>query len=112
MTIATELARRIRAFTYDGLADAALEWAKTGILDTVGVTLAGSAEPCAQIMLRVCTATGPALVFGSAQRLPVTDAPLVNGTASHALAFDDFSTTLGAHPSAPSLPSLVPLADA
>jgi 2-methylcitrate dehydratase PrpD len=65
MTMATELARRIRAFTYDGLPDAALEWAKTGILDTVGVTLAGSAEPCAQIMLRVCTATGPALVFGA-----------------------------------------------
>ena len=40
MTIATDLARRIRAFTYDGLPDAALEWAKTGILDTVGVTLA------------------------------------------------------------------------
>ena len=58
MTIATELARRIRAFAYEGLPDAALEWAKTGILDTVGVTLAGSAEPCAQIMLRVCTATG------------------------------------------------------
>jgi 2-methylcitrate dehydratase PrpD len=38
MTIATELARRIRAFTYDGLPDAALEWAKTGILDTLGVT--------------------------------------------------------------------------
>ena len=86
MTMATELARRIRAFTYDGLPDAALECAKTGILDTVGVTLAGSAEPCAQIMLRVCTATGPALVFGSAQRLSVTDAALVNGTASHALA--------------------------
>ena len=61
MTIATELARRILAFTYDGLPDAALECAKTGILDTVGVTLAGSAEPCAEIMLRVCTATGPAL---------------------------------------------------
>jgi len=59
MTIATELARRIRSFTYDGLPDAALEWAKTGILDTVGVTLAGSAEPCARIMLCVCTTTGP-----------------------------------------------------
>src|SRR3984957_16461331 len=112
MTIATELARRIRAFTYDGLPDAALEWAKTGILDTVGVTLAGSAEPCAQIMLRVCTATGPALVFGSAQRLSVMDAALVNGTASHALDFDDCSNTLGGHPSVPILPGLFALADA
>src|SRR6516225_2267376 len=104
MTIATELARRIRAFTYDGLPDAALEWAKAGILDTVGVTLAGSAEPCAQIMLR--------LVFGSAQRVSVTDAALVNGTASHALDFDDCSNTLGGHPSVPILPGLFALADA
>src|SRR6266576_3107499 len=111
MTIATELARRIRAFTYDGLPDAALESAKTGILDTVGVTLAGSAEPCAQIMQRVCTATGPALVFGSAQRLSVTDAALVNGTASHALDFDDCNNTLGGHPSVPVLPALFALAD-
>src|SRR5262252_6168173 len=111
MTIATELARRIRAFTYDGLPDAALEWAKTGILDTVGVTLAGSAEPCAQIMLRVCTATGPALVFGSAQRVSVTDAALVNGVAAHALDFDDCNNTLGGHPSAPILPGLFALAD-
>ena len=64
MTIATELAGRIRAFTYDGLPDAAVEWAKIGILDTVGVTLAGSREPCAQIVLRVSAAAGPALVFG------------------------------------------------
>src|ERR1700681_1469463 len=112
MTMATELARRIRAFTYDGLPDAALEWAKTGILDTVGVTLAGSLEPCARIALHVCTATGPALVFGCAQRLSVTDAALVNGTASHALDFDDCSNTLGGHPSVPILPGLFALADA
>jgi 2-methylcitrate dehydratase PrpD len=45
MTIATELAKRIRAVTFDGLPKAAVEWAKMGILDTVGVTLAGSLEP-------------------------------------------------------------------
>jgi 2-methylcitrate dehydratase PrpD len=52
MTIATELAGRIRAFTYDCLPNAAVEGAKMGILDTVGVTLAGSRKPCARIGLR------------------------------------------------------------
>jgi 2-methylcitrate dehydratase PrpD len=112
MTIATELARRIHAFAYDGLPAAATEWARTGILDTVGVTLAGSLEPCAQIALRVSAAPGPALVFGSAQRRAVADAALVNGTASHALDFDDCSNTLGGHPSAPLLPGMFALADA
>jgi 2-methylcitrate dehydratase PrpD len=111
MTIATELAGRIHAFTFDGLPKAAVEWAKMGILDTVGVTLAGSREPCAQIALRVSDAAGPALMFGAARRLSVTNAALVNGTASHALDFDDCSNTLGGHPSAPILPGLFALAD-
>ena len=112
MTIATDLARRIRAFSFDGLPKTATEWAKTGLLDTVGVTLAGSSEPCARIALRVCGSSGAALVFGSTQRVSVTDAALVNGTASHALDFDDCSNTLGGHPSAPILPGLFGLADA
>jgi 2-methylcitrate dehydratase PrpD len=112
MTIATELAARIRAITFDGLPAAAVGWAKTGILDTVGVTLAGSIEPCAKIALSVSGGVGPALVFGSTHRLPVVNAALVNGTASHALDFDDCSNTLGGHPSAPILPGLFALADA
>jgi 2-methylcitrate dehydratase PrpD len=111
MTIAIELAARICAFTYDGLPQAAVEWAKMGILDTVGVTLAGSLEPCARMALRVSAGPGPALVFGSTQRLAVTNAALVNGTAAHALDFDDCSNTLGGHPSAPVLPGLFALAD-
>src|SRR5271156_4894728 len=111
MTIVTALAERIRALSYDQLPDAAVEWAKVGILDTVGVTLAGSVEPCAQIARRAAAAPGPALVFGTAARLAVADAALVNGTASHALDFDDCSNTLGGHPSAPILPALFALAE-
>ncbi len=112
MTIVTALAERIRALSYDRLPDAAVEWAKVGILDTVGVTLAGSVEPCAQIVQRVAAAPGPALVFGT-DRAPrgSLDAALVNGTASHALDFDDVSNSLGGHPSAPILPALFALAE-
>jgi 2-methylcitrate dehydratase PrpD len=112
MTIAIALAARIRDFTYEGLPEAAVAWAKMGILDTVGVTLAGSREPCTQIALRISNAPGPALAFGTTRRLAPTDAALVNGTASHALDFDDCSNTLGGHPSAPILPGLFALADA
>jgi 2-methylcitrate dehydratase PrpD len=112
MTIAIELAKRVRGFTYQNLPQAAVESAKMGILDTVGVTLAGSVEPCARIALRLSTAAGPALVFGSTQRLSITDATFVNGVAAHALDFDDCNNTLGGHPSAPILPGLFALADA
>jgi 2-methylcitrate dehydratase PrpD len=112
MTIVTALAERIRALSYDRLPDAAVEWAKVGILDTVGVTLAGSVEPCAQIVRRVAPAPGPGRVLGPPARRAVAHAARGNGTASHALDFDDCSNTLGGHPSAPVLPALFALADA
>jgi 2-methylcitrate dehydratase PrpD len=111
MTIATELAGRICAITYPDLPAEAIHWAKVGLLDTVGVTLAGAPEPCAQVALGVSPEAGPALVFGSRRRLSVSNAAFVNGTASHALDYDDCSNTLGGHPSAPILPGLFALAD-
>ena len=66
MTIAIELAKRIHAFSYQGLPRAAVESAKIGILDTVGVTLAGSLEPCVRIARRVSAAPGPARGSGTA----------------------------------------------
>ena len=83
--------------------------AKQGILDTVGVTLAGARDETTAVVasaLRQTAAPGPALIFGTSERVDVLDAALINGTASHALDFDDCSNTLGGHPSAPILPAL------
>jgi 2-methylcitrate dehydratase PrpD len=114
MTIARDLAERIAGVTYGALPEAASHWAKVAILDTVGCTLAGASEPCARIVARVTTPfapTGPSLVFGTQSRVAPLDAALINGTASHALDFDDCSDTLGGHPSAPILPALFALAE-
>ena len=57
------------------------------ILDTVGVTLAGAAEPCAQIVERVLasrTDTGECLIFGTDRRAAPLDAALINGWACSA----------------------------
>src|SRR4029077_17449907 len=51
-------------------------------------------------------AFGPALLFGTGQRIDVLSAALINGVAAHALDFDDCHNTLGGHPSAPILPAL------
>src|SRR3990172_11559567 len=112
MAIAIELAKRINALRYEDLPPQAVRWAKVGILDTVGVTLAGSSDPSARIVATVLTeAAGPSLVFGTGKRVNALDAALINGTASHALDFDDCNNTLGGHPSAPILPALFALAD-
>jgi 2-methylcitrate dehydratase PrpD len=111
MGFALELAKRIDALHYEDLPPEAVRWAKVGILDTVGVTLAGSGDPSATMVAGVLSANGASLLLGSTKRTSALDAALVNGTASHALDFDDCNNTLGGHPSAPILPALFALAD-
>ncbi len=112
MQLAHELARRSAALRFEDLPADAVHWAKVGILDTIGVTLAGSGEPAARIVGRVVPPHGgSSLLFGSADRTNALDAALINGTAAHALDFDDCNNTLGGHPSAPILPALFALAD-
>ena len=95
MPFALELAKLINATNYDNLPPETKHWAKVGILDTVGVTIAGAADPSARICAGVLgSASGPACVFGSSERVGMLDAALVNGTASHALDFDDCNNTI------------------
>jgi 2-methylcitrate dehydratase PrpD len=114
MTLLEQIAGKIAAIRYDDLPAEAVTAARRAVLDTVGVTLAGAREPCTRIAERVLGAEasgGECLIFGTDRRAPPLVAALVNGTASHALDFDDVSNSLGGHPSAPILPALFALAE-
>jgi 2-methylcitrate dehydratase PrpD len=103
-TLATRLAEKICAFRVEDMTARALSEARTAIIDTIACTLSGIPEPCCQILLEtpgVADAPGPALVFGTSHRTSALDAALINGTASHALDYDDVSGVLGGHHSAP-----------
>lgn len=107
-----EIAVRIADFSAEGVDALAAETARLAILDTIGCTLAGSRTSVTRTVLRTLRASrggelsGRASVFGHAGGADVLDAALVNGTAAHALDFDDCSNTMGGHPSAPILPAL------
>jgi 2-methylcitrate dehydratase PrpD len=77
--------------------------AARAMLDTLGVTLAGANQPAARSVHRVIAqdAIGPCLVFGTALRASAGNAALANGTAAHALDYDDMCFISLAHPSAP-----------
>jgi 2-methylcitrate dehydratase PrpD len=110
--VAHAFAQRLQALAPRDLSADVLHWARVGLLDTLGVTLAGSREPAVRLAaqaLAVCD--GPALWLGQRRRLHPLDAALLNGTAAHALDFDDSSNTMGGHPSAPVLSALLPLVD-
>ena len=74
------------------------------LLDHLGLAIAGAAEPAAGIARDQCRMLGgdpQARALGTADRLRVTDAALVNGIACHALDFDDTHVPTILHPTTP-----------
>ena len=81
--------------------------AATAVMDTIGVAIAGVGEPAARIV-RETLSTGPgSSVWGTGLRAAPADAALANGTAAHALDYDDMCFVSLAHPSAPLVPAIV-----
>ncbi|HYN09913.1 MAG TPA: MmgE/PrpD family protein [Vicinamibacterales bacterium] len=87
--------------------------AATAFLDTVGVTLAGAGEPAAKAVQDAVAApgTGQSIVFGTPIRTSPGAAALANGTAAHALDYDDMCFVSLAHPSAPLVPAALAVAE-
>ena len=87
--------------------------AAAAFLDTVGVTIAGSSEPASRAVRRVLgnEGEGPCHVLGTSLRVSATSAALANGTAAHALDYDDMCFVSLAHPSAPLVAALLAAGD-
>jgi 2-methylcitrate dehydratase PrpD len=87
--------------------------AAIAMLDTVGVSLAGAAEPCSRIVQAAVAAEGghACAVFGARMRAGAGGAALANGTAAHALDYDDMCFVSLAHPSAPLVPAILAAAE-
>jgi 2-methylcitrate dehydratase PrpD len=114
MPLARAIAERIHRLRCEDLTPGALDWVRTAFVDTVGVTLAGIVEDGPRILMRVpgiSAAPGPSLILASTRRTSALDAALVNGTASHALDYDDVSGVLGGHPSVMLIPPMLAVAE-
>ncbi|MEP6766462.1 MAG: MmgE/PrpD family protein, partial [Gemmatimonadaceae bacterium] len=78
--------------------------AGTAYFDTIGVMLAGALEPSARAVRDVARAEGGAprcRIIGTSDVTSASWAALANGTAAHALDYDDMCFVSLAHPSAP-----------
>jgi 2-methylcitrate dehydratase PrpD len=113
-SLTVQLAKKILSFDKSQLTPLSIERAKMCILDAVGVMLAGTVEP-ASLLLRntpgVASATGLCRIFGTNQKTSALDAALINGTASHALDYDDFSSIMGGHHTVPLMAPLLAIAE-
>lgn len=82
----------------------------TAMIDTVAVAIAGMATEPVQTLLAWQDdepTSGAATVWGDCRRLAPSPAALVNGTAAHALDWDDASPSMPMHPAAVLFPALV-----
>ncbi|HYB42547.1 MAG TPA: MmgE/PrpD family protein [Candidatus Methylomirabilis sp.] len=106
MSATATLADFVAKSRWEDCPPAAVEAARRAILDCLGVMLAGSPEPAARILRALAEAEGGSplcTIVGTGRRSGALWAALCNGTAAHALDFDDTNFVLLGHPSAPVL---------
>src|SRR5688572_25650289 len=115
MALARQLAEKVTALRYEDLPPQAHYWSKVAVFDSLGDTLAGFEEDAPRIVeevLGIEPDDGPCLIFGSGRHARPLDAALVNGTAAHALDFDNTAKSFGGHVSAVMVPALIAAAEA
>ena len=96
------------------LSESARTWAKHVLLDWIAVTIAGASEPLVRILIDEYAESGVAAcsILASGRSARPHDAALINGAAGHALDFDDVSSRMTGHPTAPVAPAALACAQA
>jgi 2-methylcitrate dehydratase PrpD len=99
---------------FESIPGEALTVAKGAIQDCVGVALAGARQPGGSIpaeWARKSAGQGSATVWGQDFKTSAHDAALVNGTAAHALDYDDVTWGLIGHPSVSLVPCVLAIGE-
>jgi len=93
--------------------EAALESAHRAFIDVIAVAIPGADEPATRHVLETVApwGEGPASAIGAGCGLAAPWAALVNGTAAHALDFDDNFDPAKAHATAVLVPAILALAE-
>ncbi|MBO0877524.1 MAG: MmgE/PrpD family protein [Pseudonocardia sp.] len=109
---------RLAAFSADlpasSVPDDVFTAAERGVVDLLGVAVAGAVQPDMAALNRYVSQTyreGKATALGLPSRMAPEAAAYLNGAAGHVLDFDDCNDALGGHPTVPVLPSVLALAE-
>ncbi|WP_114905843.1 MmgE/PrpD family protein [Ornithinimicrobium murale] len=95
------------------MSDEVVELAQRTLVDTIGVALAARNEPPVRILEQTLGVLpeGPATIWASGQKTDGAVAALLNGTAGHALDFDDVTDVTYGHPSVVLWPAIFAAAE-
>lgn len=110
--LARVLAERLVTVQRAQISDLCDRRIRLAFADTVAVALAGLGEPAVRTVLSLADeAPGRATIWGRVGRVAALDAAFVNGTAAHALDYDDCAPAALIHPSAVLVPAIAALAE-
>lgn len=111
---ALRFARHVLGLGFADLPEAAVAAAKTFLLDTFGVGIAGGTAAGAAALRRTAALWGQgadAAVWGTGERLPAPTAALVNGFQVHCQEFDCLHEAAVLHPMATVVPAALAFAE-
>jgi 2-methylcitrate dehydratase PrpD len=90
MPLTQDLGRLAAGLSFEKLPAEALEIARTGFIDTIATMIAGAHDPAPQLLRRgLAPPSGPASLYFSGETATAPEAAWINGTAGHALDYDD-----------------------
>ncbi|HEX3990081.1 MAG TPA: MmgE/PrpD family protein [Acetobacteraceae bacterium] len=106
MELTRYLGRFVADLSANHLPEDAVRVARMGFIDSIGTMMVGRNEASVRIMTEVLApADGPATLTFSTRKAPAPEAAWINGTAAHALDYDDVS--LRGHPSTVLVPAIL-----
>jgi 2-methylcitrate dehydratase PrpD len=112
MSLTRELGRFVTNVSFERLPAAAVDVARIGFIDCIATMIAGAGDPAPQLLREALRpAGGEATLYFSGDRAPAPEAAWINGTASHALDYDDVAALRG-HPSTVLVPAILAEAEA
>lgn len=112
MSLTQDLGRFVANVTFERLPAEAVEVARIGFIDCIATMIAGAGDPAPQLLREALKPTsGEATLYFSGERARSPEAAWINGTAGHALDYDDVAALRG-HPSTVLVPAILAEAEA
>src|SRR6516162_5288295 len=107
MALTQDLGRFVADLSFARLPEGAADVARIGFIDTIATMIAGAHDPAPQLLRKALQPSGgEATLYFTGERCPAPEAAWINGTAGHALDYDDVASLRG-HPSTVIVPAIL-----
>jgi len=107
MSLTQDLGRFVANVSFERLPAEAADVARIGFIDCIATMIAGARDPAPQLLRKALQpGGGDATLYFTGEHAPAPEAAWVNGTAGHALDYDDVASLRG-HPSTVLVPAIL-----